>query len=280
VSTSESGDELSRTLRELRGASGLTSATAAERAGVGQAALSRYETGRFVPNPARLDALLAVYDAPAEVGERLRAIVDDLRAENRRVVVHRRNAPAFQRRIRDIEAAAGHVATFQPAVVPGILQTEAYMRVLTGGVDREIADGVVAARLERQRLLGVVGHRWTQVVTAGALGWCAGSAATMVEQLDRILDVSRLDGVRIGVVPARRPVTVFPLHGFDVYDDRTAIVGTLVTTAVITESADVARHVEVFAAVSAVAEFGDGAREVLREIRAGYVADAEGSVRA
>jgi hypothetical protein len=35
----------------------------------------------------------------------------------------------------------------------------------------------------------------------------------------------------------------------------------------------------VFAALSAVAEFGDGAREVLREIRAGYVADAEGSLR-
>jgi hypothetical protein len=53
----------------------------------------------------------------------------------------------------------------------------------------------------------------------------------------------------------------------------------LATAAVVTEPADVARHVEVFAALSAVAEFGDGAREVLREIRAGYVADAEGSLR-
>jgi hypothetical protein len=217
---------------------------------------------------------LAAYGAPAGIGERLRAIVDDLRAENRRVVVHRRNAPAFQRRIRDIEAAAEHVSTFQPAVVPGILQTEAYMRVLTSGADRQIADGVVAARLERQQLLGAAGHRWTQIVTAGALGWCAGSAATMVEQVDRILEVSRLEGVRIGVIPARRPVTVFPLHGFDLYDDRAAIVGTLATTAVITEPADVALHVEMFAAVGAVAEFGDSAREVLREIRAGYLADA------
>ncbi|WP_158228238.1 helix-turn-helix transcriptional regulator [Pseudonocardia sp. MH-G8] len=274
MSTSQTGDELSRRLRDLRQTAGLTSIAAAEAAGIGQAALSRYENGRFVPTRARLEALLAAYRAPEEVAERLRAMVDDLRAENRRVVVHRKNAPAFQRRIRDIEATSEHVATFQPAVIPGILQTEAYMRVLTASADREVADGVIAARLERQKLLGQSGHRWTQLVTAGALLWCAGSAATMVEQIDRIIEISRLDGVRIGVIPARRPMTVFPLHGFDLYDERAVIVGTLATTAVITESADVRLHVDMFTALSEAADFGDGGRAALAEVRDGYVADA------
>ncbi len=271
VSTSETGDELSRSLRELRRAAGLSSVAAAAAAGIGQAALSRYENGKFVPTRARLDALLAIYQAPAEVGDRLRAMVDDLRAENRRVVVHRKNAPAFQRRIRDIEASSEHVTTFQPAVIPGILQTEAYMRVLTGGVDRRVADGVIAARLERQRLLGRPGHRWTQILTAGALLWCAGSAATMVEQIDRIIEVSRLDGVSIGVIPARRPITVFPLHGFDLYDERAVIVGTLATTAIITEPADVRLHIDMLESLTEAADFGDDARETLVELRTGYV---------
>ncbi len=274
VSTSETGDELSRSLRELRRAASLSSVAAAAAAGIGQAALSRYENGKFVPTRARLDALLAIYQAPTEVGDRLRAMVDDLRAENRRVVVHRKNAPAFQRRIRDIEASSEHVTTFQPAVIPGILQTEAYMRVLTGGVDRHVADGVIAARLERQRLLGRPGHRWTQILTAGALLWCAGSAATMVEQIDRIIEVSRLDGVRIGVIPARRPITVFPLHGFDLYDERAVIVGTLATTAIITEPADVRLHIDMLESLTHAADFGDAVRETLIEFRTGYISNA------
>lgn len=270
MSTSEAGDELASTLRELRRAAGMSSVAAAAAAGIGQAALSRYETGKFVPTPARLEALLATYQAPSGVGDRLRAMVHDLRAENRRVVVHRKNAPAFQRRIRDIEASSRHVTTFQPAVVPGILQTEAYMRVLTGGADPKIADGVIAARLERQQLLGRPGHQWTQILTTGALLWCAGSAAMMIEQIDRIIAVSRLDGVRIGVIPARRPVRVFPLHGFDLYDERAVIVGTVATTAIITEPADVRLHIDMLESLTEVADFGADARETLIELREGY----------
>jgi hypothetical protein len=152
-----------------------------------------------------------------------------------------------------------------------ILQTEAYMRVLTSGVDRGIADGVIAARLERQRLLGKPGRRWTQILTVGAMLWCAGSPATMIEQIDRIIEASHLDGVRIGVVPARRPVTVFPLHGFDLYDERAVIVGTLATTAIITEPADVRLHIDMLESLTAAADFDDAARETLAAVRDGYL---------
>lgn len=265
------GDELSHTLRQLRYAAGMTSVAAARTAGIGQAALSRYETGRFVPTPARLDQLLAAYSAPAQVRDRLHAIVQNLRAENRRVVVHRKNAPAFQRRIRDIEASAAHVATFHPTIVPGILQTEAYMRALIASADPDVADGVITARVERQRLLGAPGHSWTQIVTAGALLWCARSAKIMIEQIDRIIEASHLDGVQIGIIPARRPVAVFPLHGFDLYDDRTVIVGTLATTAVLTDPADVELHIDMLAALAEAADFGDLARTTLAELRSSYI---------
>lgn len=107
MSTNEpSGDELSRTLRDLRAAAEMTSAAAANAAGIGQAALSRYETGRFVPTPECLDALLDAYDATTDARARLHQIVTDLRAENRRVVVHRRNAPAFRARCTSLRSCA------------------------------------------------------------------------------------------------------------------------------------------------------------------------------
>lgn len=263
-------DELSRTLLELRTKAGLSGAEAARRAGIGQASLSRYETGRFVPQPKTLEALVDVYGASATKRRQLAAIVNDLRQENRRVVVHRSGAPGFQRRIGDIEKSSAHIATFQPAVIPGILQTEAYMRVLTAPAGPKIAEGVVSARLERQKILGDPGKRWTQIMTAGALLWCAGSPAVMVEQLEHIIDVSHRDGVRIGVIPPRTPAEVFPMHGFDIYDERAVIVGTLTTTAVINEAADVRRHLDMLAAVEKLAVFGDDARAVLADIADEY----------
>jgi hypothetical protein len=86
--------------------------------------------------------------------------------------------------------------------------------------------------------------------------------------------VSHLDGVRIGVIPARRPITVFPLHGFDLYDERAVIVGTLATTAIITEPADVRLHVDMLETLTQAADFGDAARETLVEFRTGYINSA------
>jgi hypothetical protein len=108
--------------------------------------------------------------------------------------------------------------------------------------------------------------------------WCAGSPETMVEQIDRIIEVSRLDGVRIGVIPARRPVAIFPLHGFDLYDERAAIVGTLATTAIITEPADVRLHVEMLAELTSAADFGDDARQALLDVRTAYQADVRSQI--
>lgn len=270
MSTSEPSDELSRTLRDLRAAAAMSSTAAAQAAGIGQAALSRYENGRFVPTADRLAALLDVYRAPDAVRSRMTGIVGNLRAENRRVVVHRKNAPAFQRRIRDIEAASTHVTTFQPTMIPGILQTPAYMRVLTSSVDETIADGLIAARTERQQLLGTTGHRFTLILSAGALLWCAGSPETMAAQIDHIIDATHLAGTRIGIIPARRPMTTFPLHGFDLYDQRAVIVGTLANTAILTDPDDVRLHVDLLAKLTAAADFDDAARRTLTDLRDSY----------
>ncbi|MCY7341281.1 MAG: DUF5753 domain-containing protein [Pseudonocardia sp.] len=71
-----------------------------------------------------------------------------------------------------MEATAKKIGDFAPAVVPGLLQTEAYMResAVPGGLDEDALERWVVARLNRQRLLDDPRRRFTVIVTAGATG--------------------------------------------------------------------------------------------------------------
>jgi len=152
--------------------------------------------------------------------------------------------------------------------VPGLLQTETYMRALVAYRELPPAevDKFVAARLARQERLGDPDHRFTQITTEGALGWRAGSPADMAEQVDRIVAVSRLPSVRVGIIAWGTRAPVFPLHGWDLHDERAVIYGTADATAVLTEPRDVARYVTLTAAVERIAMWDNTARAMLARI--------------
>jgi hypothetical protein len=205
---------------------------------------------------------------------RLVQLATDLKAQNRRVVGHR-NVPRFQWQINRLEEQSEHVATFQPTIVPGLLQTADYMRAVfsTGLAGAELEDAV-AARLDRQRRLTDPARRFTQIITEGALLWCLGSHEVMAEQMDRIIEVSLLPNVQLGVIPGMTPAQVLPLHGFDVYDERAAIVATIAATALMTDPQDVEAHTKMLEQLSEVAVYGDQARAVLVRLRDGYQASS------
>ncbi|MGH3924564.1 MAG: DUF5753 domain-containing protein [Pseudonocardiaceae bacterium] len=182
-----------------------------------------------------------------------------------------RGAGAAQRRIGRIEAASQRVATFHPAMIPGLLQTAAYTRaVFEQGISGAALDEVVAARLDRQKLLTEPGRHFDQVLTEGALRWHAHSPEVMADQMDHITALTRLPGARIGVIPWATPVRVFPMHGFDIYDQRAAIVGTWTATALLTDQRDVTRYLNLFQELQNLATFGDEVREILARIADDY----------
>lgn len=92
----------------------------------------------------------------------------------------------------------------------------------------------------------------------------------MAVQVEHISQVSHLPTVRVGIVPWGVRAHLFPLHGWDLHDDRAVIYGTADATAVLTEPKDVARYVELFEGVAKMAVFGDEAREVLAGIAEDY----------
>lgn len=267
-------DQLSRTLRALREGAGLSTRDAAKRTGFSAAKISRVERGINVPTEEDVATLAQAYRASAAVQSCLTGIARDIQSEHRPVVMARgQGSPsAFQERLKRIEATTEHLTTFTPTVVPGLLQTEAYMRALVAY--RELpaveVDKFVAARLARQQRLAEPAHRFTQITTEGVLGWRAGSHEDMAEQVERIAAATRLAGVRVGIIPWGTRAPVFPLHGWDLHDQRAVIYGTADATAILTKPRDVARYVELTAAVERIAVWDDEACAVLARIAERY----------
>jgi transcriptional regulator with XRE-family HTH domain len=104
------------------------------------------------------------------------------------------------------EALARRLRSFELAVVPGLLQTEAYARAVlaTGvGVSDGDLDVAVAARMERQQILNRDDppDLWV-IVDEAVLRRPVGGSAVMREQLEYLAGAARRPNVVIQVIPA------------------------------------------------------------------------------
>lgn len=245
----------------------------AEQLGTSQRRVSNIETGRFVPRAEEVQQLARLYRAPAPLRRQLLQAVNDLRQEPAKArVVMSRGAAQMQQRIARVEQGSARVRAFHCSLVLGLLQTEGYARAVFsdgGDITAEELERCVAERMQRQSILGS-GRELSLVMSEGALQWQAGSAAVMVEQLDRIEQEIGRPQLRIGIVPWSRAMTVFPLHGFTIYDSRAVQIGTRVATAFLTDAGDVAEHEKLFGELEAAAEWDAAAAPHLRRIAAQY----------
>lgn len=266
---------LSATLRALREDAGLGQIAAAEQAGLSQSKVSRAERGASAPTPSDVEALCRVYGAPAKVRRELMQMAKDLRETSHSArVILQRGGWAMQERIGKIERTAELIREFAPAVVVGLVQTPRYASALFGdSLSEEDRDRTVRARIERQAIL-TTGREIRIVMAEGALRWCMGSPAIMVEQLDHLAEVSTSSNVRIGIIPSTKPATVPALHPFSLYDKRAALIGTITATAVIADPANLKEYEDYWDEIQPLVSWGDAARSELARVRQDYVAMA------
>jgi transcriptional regulator with XRE-family HTH domain len=270
---------LARLLRQLRSDAGITGVAAGERAGISQPMVSRWERGRNAPDPAQAQSYAAALGADSEMQAevaRLASELDAVREQNipSRLVLSR-GAADFQRRVGRLEEGSHHIRTFTPTVIPGLLQTEEYARAVFGAgglVTGRDLDEAVEARMERQILLRSDQRHFTLLMSEGALRWMALSPAVMLRQLERIREIAQLPHVDIGVVEWSTPSTVFPMHGWDLYDDRAAVVGTETATALITDEHDLRQYRALFSDLESIATTAEGLARVLDRLAHDYAA--------
>ena len=146
----------------------------------------------------------------------------------------------------------------------------------SGDLTDDVIEARTAARLRRAELLDDLGKTFTFITTSGAIGWRVGSPVVMAQQVEHLLDVSRRPNVALGIIAWGAEVSVFPPCGFDLYDERTAVVGVVGGAAYYTDPDDVAKYVTMLAELRNIAVFGDAARDTLAAMANRYrsLADA------
>jgi hypothetical protein len=149
-----------------------------------------------------------------------------------------------------IERDARLVRSYQPGAVLGVLQTAEYIEsVFTAGGhgDADEVAELVANRLRRNTMMVTDPDReWRLIQTVGALDWNVAGAVVMAAQIERIIEATSLPNVRLGVVPAKRPVRFFAQHGFHIYDDSAVLVGTVSATALTENRVDLDEYTRLF----------------------------------
>jgi transcriptional regulator with XRE-family HTH domain len=113
--------------------------------------------------------------------------------------------PQWFRTYVDLESAATLIRTYEGQFIPGLLQTDDYMRAIIHGAHLESSEEVgrrVRLRLARQTLL-TREHppRLWAVVDEAALRRPVGGREVMRGQLERLIDATKLPNVTLQILP-------------------------------------------------------------------------------
>lgn len=269
-------ERLAAELRRMRALSGLSGRDLARRLGISQSKVSRIESGATVPSLPEVNGWMAAVDAGAETARRLVALTEAACTEVSAWRTALRDRPHLQDQVLDRENRTSRSQTFQPSVVPGLLQTAEYARRVFALFDEvpygdaELA-AAVAGRLNRQLALYQEERRFEFVISEAALRWRPGPVRLLLAQLDRIASLSTLENVRVGVVPSDAEAITYLSHGFVIAyggadDEARVTVEAAHAKLSITGPEDVELYRRRWALLSRMTLFGDDARAFLARL--------------
>jgi transcriptional regulator with XRE-family HTH domain len=194
------GDEL----RTLRQAAKVTVSQAAAELGSSEAKVRHMENGRNVPSKPDLTVMIALYGSSAQVHESL----EELRqAANSRGWWSSYRLPPWLHNLVGLESDATLIRNFDLELLPGLLQTEAYARMINTVGPRvyppDEVDRHVAARLKRQELLdGARGVTYHAIISEAAFYRLRGTSTDIAaEQYRHLTMMAERPNVTVQVLP-------------------------------------------------------------------------------
>jgi transcriptional regulator with XRE-family HTH domain len=271
----EQAQRLAGELRRLRGMSGLSGRELAQRMGTSQSKVSRIESGTAIPSLPEVSAWATAVGASTAVRDSLVALADAAFTEVQSWRDALRSRPHTQNEIQALEARARTLRTFQPSVVPGMLQTAEYARRVFSFFQTPLAESdipaAVAGRLNRQLALYETAKQFSFLITEGALRWRPGSPELMLAQLDRIASISTLNNVSVGVIPFGPQAITMLTHAFVIYDgldeqDTLVSVETIHAQLMVKNPGDVSLYRQRWERLTEMAIVDDEAREFISEL--------------
>jgi transcriptional regulator with XRE-family HTH domain len=258
-------------LRELRRQAGMTGSRLAAALAWPASKVSKLENGRQTPTDDDVLAWTTATGAPLEA-EALLASLHTLEvqyAEWRRIL--RPGLSAAQRELAGLEEKTKLFRVFEASVVPGLLQTAEYARAclgqappLFGGADD--VDEAVRERLRRKEVLYRPEKRLHFVMTEAALRFrrCADDA--MLAQLERLVALSALRTVKLGIIAFDTRYAIGPWHGFWIHDNELVTVETYSAGLNLAQPQEIEVYSAVFDQLAAVASYGTDARRIILRV--------------
>jgi Domain of unknown function (DUF5753)/Helix-turn-helix domain len=239
-----------------------------------QSKVSRIETGRLLPSVIDVDSMLRALRVDEATRAELLALAQaanaeyqDVRASVRRGLHHR------QRDLATLEAHATHMRYFVPALITGLLQVPEYMRAaMNTPVEPAAGDTAkaIAIKLERQAVLHEGSKQFEFLLTESAVRWQLCEPSIMALQIDRLVSLSLLPNVRLGILRLDGRVEDGPYHTFVIYDRRLVTIELFTGRLVLRDPKDVDHYSALFEFFSNHAIWEQGARGLLAEIAEGF----------
>jgi len=193
---------LAAELRGLREAAGLTMEEVAQALDMSRATVSRLETGKTArPRLRDIRDILDLYRAEDAHRE---AVMDLVRGARERGWWEQYKG-VFTGTYVGLEAEASSIDTFEPLVIPGLLQTSAYTAELIRAslsYDPAELDKRLEARMRRQEILRRPNPpRYRAIIDEAALLRPMSEAKVMRDQIRKLIDTHPLEHVTIQVIP-------------------------------------------------------------------------------
>jgi transcriptional regulator with XRE-family HTH domain len=206
---------LAAELRRLRERAELTGDQVAKQMKWSASKLSRFENAHTVPRAVEIRKLLTLYDVEGSYADDLLAIAREAAGKGWWETFSSTLPPEYAALI-GMEAEARSALSWEPLIVPGLLQTADYAREVTNGYLEQIdpvppseTNRRVEARLARQQVLTRDDPlRLSAVLDQSVLQRRFGNPDVMRSQIKRLLEMSECDSITLRILPlhGRHPI--------------------------------------------------------------------------
>jgi transcriptional regulator with XRE-family HTH domain len=258
-------------LRELREHAGLTGKQLAKSLSWQASKVSKIENGKQTPSVSDIEG----WTEKTNSEDQASALVASLRtlevqhAEWQRIF--RGGIRPRQNSLAELDQKTRLFRVFEATVIPGLLQTAEYAR-------SRFAEGIrifklpndineaVEGRVKRQDIFYRPDKRFHFILTEAALRFRMCSVPAMLGQLDRLVSLSSLPNVKLGIIGFETQYTASPWHGFWIYDDEKVLVETYSAGLNLAQPQEIELYANVFGELSAVASYGRAARAVITRV--------------
>jgi len=255
-------------LRELRRNARITGSDLAVRLGWAQSKVSRVECGRQTATPDDVAAWVDATDGHPDLVSDLLSMLSNIESD---YATWRRELRAGTRRKQlnflKLESRTSVIRGLETCVVPGLLQTAEYARYRLGEMStlHSAPDDTPTAldvRMRRQQVIYDASKRFHFVLSEAVVRTLLCPVEVMRGQLDRLIVVSGLANVRLGVLPFAVELPVAPLNGFWIFDDVIVTFETIAAEIHVRDPDEVALYARVFEQLAAKAIYGDEMRKL------------------